>query len=194
MRWVVRIVAALVVIAALGFIGIAVLIASYSQQSDDGQADAAVVLGAAVLRTEPSPVFIERLRHAAELYKAGAVKKIVVSGGLAQGDKFSEAVAGRDWLVGQGVPTENVLLEDQSHTTFQNLQNVKPILSSNSLGRVLIVSDPLHMKRAMTIALADGIDAHPSPTPTTRFRSWTTELPMLANETWLLIGYWLLRA
>ncbi len=194
MRWLVRIGAALVIIAVLGFIGVAVLVASYSQQSDDGSADAAIVLGAAVLRTEPSPVFTERLRHAAELYKAGAVNKIVVSGGLAQGDKFSEAVAGRDWLVAQGIPTGDVLLEDQSHTTFQNLQNVKPILAANGFSRVLIVSDPLHMKRAMTIALADGIDAYPSPTPTTRFRSWNTELPMLANETWLLIGYWLLRA
>lgn len=194
MRWLLRIAGVVVGLAVVGFIGIAVTVASYGEQSDDGRADAAVVLGAAVLRTEPSPVFIERLRHAAELYKAGAVKKIVVSGGLAQGDKLSEAVAGRDWLAAQGVPTGDVLLEDQSHTTFQNLQNVKPILAANGLERVLVVSDPLHMKRAMTIALADGIDAHPSPTPTTRFRSWTTEIPMLANETWLLIGYWMLRA
>ena len=194
MRWLLRIVGVVVVVAIIGFIAVAAVVASYSQQSDGGRADAAVVLGAAVLRTEPSPVFAERLRHAAELYKAGAVKKIVVSGGLAQGDKFSEAAAGRDWLVGQGVPSGDVLLEDQSHTTFQNLENVKPILAANGLTRVLIVSDPLHMKRAMTIALADGIDAYPSPTPTTRFRSWNTEIPMLVNETWLLIGYWLLRA
>ncbi len=192
MRWLLRIAAALVVIAALGFIGVAVMVASYSQQSDAGPADAAVVLGAAVLRTEPSPVFEERLRHAAELYKAGMVKKIVVSGGLAQGDKLSEAVAGRDWLAGQGVPVADILTEDQSHTTFQNIENVKPILAANKIGRVLIVSDPLHMKRAMSMALADGLDAHPSPTPTTRFRSWNTELPMLASESWYLIGYWLL--
>lgn len=194
MRWLLRIARVVVGLAIVGFIGLAVIVASYGEQSDDGRADAAVVLGVAVLRTQPSPVFVERLRHAAALYKAGAVKKIVVSGGLAQGDKFSEAVAGRDWLVAQGIPTGDVLLEDQSHTTFQNLQNVKPILAANGLDRVLVVSDPLHMKRAMTIALADGIDAHPSPTPTTRFRNWNTEIPMLANETWLLIGYWVLRA
>ena len=194
MRWLLRIAGVVVVLAIIGFGAVAAAVASYSQQSDNGRADAAVVLGAAVLRTEPSPVFTERLRHAAELYKAGAVKKIVVSGGLAQGDKFSEAAAGRDWLTGQGVPAGDILLEDQSHTTFQNLQNVKPILAANGLERVLVVSDPLHMKRAMTIALADGIDAYPSPTPTTRFRSWNTEIPMLANETWLLIGYWVLRA
>lgn len=194
MRWLLRIAGAVVGLAIIGFIATAVMVGTYARQSDDGRADAAVVLGAAVLRTEPSPVFIERLRHAAELYKAGTVGKIVVSGGLAQGDKFSEAAAGRDWLGAQGVPTGDVLLEDQSHTTFQNLQNVKPILAANGLGRVLIVSDPLHMKRAMTIALADGLDAYPSPTPTTRFRSWGTEVPMLINETWLLIGYWVLRA
>ena len=129
MRWLLRAAGLVVVAAILGFAGLAAIVASYGQQTDPGPADAAVVLGAAVLRTEPSPVFAERLRHAAELYKAGAVRKVVVSGGLAQGDKLSEAVAGRDWLVAQGVPAADILTEDQSHTTFQNLENVKPILA-----------------------------------------------------------------
>jgi uncharacterized SAM-binding protein YcdF (DUF218 family) len=36
---------------------------------------------------------------------------------------------------------------------------------------VLIVSDPLHMRRAVTIARDLGLDAYPSPTPTTRYRT-----------------------
>lgn len=194
MRWLLGIAGAALVLAVIGFAAVAVGVATYSQQSDQDPADAAVVLGAAVLRTEPSPVFVERLRHAAELYKAGTVRTVVVSGGLAPGDKFSEAIAGRDWLLAQGVPAAAILTEEQSHTTFQNLENVKPILAANGIGRVLIVSDPLHMKRAMTIALADGLDAYPSPTPTTRFRTWATEIPMLASESWFLIGYWVLHA
>ena len=72
MRWLLRAAGAAVLLAIIGFCVLAAIIASYGAQTDPGPADAAIVLGAAVLRTEPSPVFAERLRHAAELYKAGA--------------------------------------------------------------------------------------------------------------------------
>ena len=57
MRWLLRIAGVVTLLAIVGFVAIAVTVASYGQQSDNGPADAAVVLGAAVLRTEPSPVF-----------------------------------------------------------------------------------------------------------------------------------------
>jgi uncharacterized SAM-binding protein YcdF (DUF218 family) len=191
MRWLLRIGGAIVLVAVLAFSGIAADIALYSRRSDPGPADAAVVLGAAVLGRVPSPVFAERLRHAVELYKAGTVRKIVVSGGLAPGDALSEAVAGRDWIVAEGVPAADVLTEDQSHTTRQNIANVAPVLAANGLHHVLVVSDPLHMQRAMAMADGDHMDAAPSPTPTTRFQSFGTEAPMLMTETWSLIAYWL---
>jgi uncharacterized SAM-binding protein YcdF (DUF218 family) len=56
---------------------------------------------------------------------------------------------------------------------------------------VLIVSDPLHMRRAMAMAEAEGFDAFPAPTPTTRYRSLGTQLPFLAREVWFIHLHWL---
>jgi uncharacterized SAM-binding protein YcdF (DUF218 family) len=158
----------------------------YSAQS---QADAALVLGAAVIGDRPSPVLIERLRHAEALYKAGDVRKIVVTGGRSPEDDLSEAMASRNWLVGQGVPVVDVVLEDQSRTTLENFALAKPVLERAGIKTVLIVSDPLHMRRAMLIAQRYGIAASSSPTPTSRYRSWDTIVPFLAREVWFMGQY-----
>jgi uncharacterized SAM-binding protein YcdF (DUF218 family) len=153
------------------------------------KADAALVLGAAVLEDRPSPVLAERLRHAQELYRTGDVGKIVVTGGRSPEDDLSEAAASRDWLVAEGVPASDIILEDQSRTTLENFSLAKPMLKQAGIKNVLIVSDPLHMRRAMLIAKRNGIAAASSPTPTTRYRSWDTTLPFLAREVWFMGRY-----
>ena len=55
----------------------------------------------------------------------------------------------------------------------------------------LIVSDPLHMRRAMEMAEALGIEARPSATPTTRYQSWTTQAPFLLREIYFIHHFWL---
>jgi uncharacterized SAM-binding protein YcdF (DUF218 family) len=161
----------------------------YGYQSDPAPADAALVLGAAVSNDHPTPVFEERIRHAVDLYNAGQVKVLVMSGGRDPHDKLSEAVAARDWAVAQGVPASAILLEDQSRTTLQNMRFTRQLLSAHNIGRVLVVSDPLHMKRAVDMARDNGLDAYPSPTPTSRYRSLGTQVPMLINEAWFYLLY-----
>ncbi len=53
----------------------------------------------------------------------------------------------------------------------------------------IIVSDSLHMKRAMLLAEDAGINAYSSPTPTSRYVSLRTKIPFLARETFYYIGY-----
>ncbi len=53
----------------------------------------------------------------------------------------------------------------------------------------IIVSDPLHMKRAMLMAEDLGMTAYPSPTPTTRYRSWRTQFGFWARETFFYLVY-----
>ena len=79
-----------------GVVSLAIDIAVFSGQSDSAPADAAVVLGAAVDDDVPSPVFEERLRHAATLFGSGRVDWIVVTGGVGQGDTLAESEGGRD--------------------------------------------------------------------------------------------------
>lgn len=152
-------------------------------------ADAALVLGAAVLGDEPSPVLVERLRHAQQLFEGGEVRAIVVTGGRSPEDELSEAEASRDWLVAQGVPAAAIVLEITSRTTIENLLLAQPILHEHQFDTVLVVSDPLHMRRAMLIADRVGIAAASSPTQTSRYRSWGTTLPFLGRETWFMAQY-----
>jgi len=174
-------------VLVVGAAGIDVL--RYAWTSDNGPADAAVVLGAAVPSTGPSPVFAERINHAVALYRAGSVKFIIMTGGKGPGERVAEAEAARDQAIAAGVPADAILVETQSRDTQQNLANVKPIVDAHGLGRLLIVSDPLHMARAMQMAAAAGLDAAPSPTPTTRFRTLASQLPMLIRETYFNLHY-----
>ena len=184
-----RAILVVMVLALLVAGGMAVDIWRYGGVVSDTPADAALVLGAAVLGVEPSPVLIERLRHAQELFEAGTVRAIVVTGGLSPEDELTEAEASRNWLVTHGVPTDAIVLENASRTTIENLQFARLVLAARKLETVLLVSDPLHMRRAMMIADRMDIVAAPSPTQTSRYESWGTTLPFLTREVWFMAQY-----
>jgi uncharacterized SAM-binding protein YcdF (DUF218 family) len=69
------------------------------------------------------------------------------------------------------------------------LREAKKILDRQGLGTALIVSDPLHMKRAVMVGRDLGIDAHASPTPTTRYKSWHSKLRFLLREIYFYTTY-----
>lgn len=161
----------------------------YGGRTSAEKADAAVVLGAAVWTRRPSPVFRERINHAVELYKRGRVRKLILTGGRGASDEPAESVAARTYAVQRGVRASDILIENRSHTTYENLAEARRIVAAERMGRVLVVTDPLHMKRAVTMARDLGLDAHPSPTPTTRYRSAGSQLSLLFQETYTYIGY-----
>ena len=150
----------------------------------------AIVLGAAVEIDTPSPVFAARIDHAIDLYQAGAIKGILFTGGRSPEDTLSEAAAARDYAIGEGVPTGDILLEDVSRTTHQNLTGALPVMQAAGASRALIVSDPLHLRRAVIMADDLGIDAKASATPSTRYRSWSTKAPFLLREVYFMHHYW----
>jgi len=116
----------------------------------------ALVLGAAQYDGIPSPVFRARLDAALALYLSGRVGRIVVSGGRAPGDRYSEGVAGCRYLEGRGVPVTALACETESRSTWQNLKRAKPLLDP---GPVWIVTDEPHLPRALLLARRLGIEA-----------------------------------
>jgi uncharacterized SAM-binding protein YcdF (DUF218 family) len=171
----------------VGFL--ALRIYTYGNNVADVQADAAIVLGAAVWSDEVSPVFRERINHALDLYRHGKVRKIIFTGGQGNRDEPTEAAAAREYAVRNGIPEDDILIEEDSHTTYENVIYAKRLADSNGVKKVLIVSDPLHMKRAVAMARDIGLEAYPSPTPTTRYQGWRSQLGSLAHETYYYIGY-----
>ncbi len=182
----------ILVIAAFVFIAYIVCsIALFSTVDQKKTADAAIILGAAAWYKRPSPVFEERIRHGLWLYEKGYVRKLILTGGKSKNAPFSEAYVARRYALQHDIPESDILIEEESLTTRENLINAKAIMENNGLKTALIVSDPMHMKRAMQIAGDIGITAWSSPTPTTRYESFRAKISFLIQETWHMIGYFI---
>jgi uncharacterized SAM-binding protein YcdF (DUF218 family) len=162
---------------------------SFSLISSYAPADAAVVLGATVYRDRPSPVFRERINHAINLYRQGIVENIIFTGGLAGNDRLSESEAAREYALAQGVPAERIFIETESYSTCLNLQGAKRIIEENGMDQVLLVSDPLHMRRTMWLAERIGLKALSSPTPTSRYQSFDRKAGFLVREVYSYGSY-----
>ena len=171
----------------------ALRIYTYGNVVSDGPADAAVVLGAAVWGEAVSPVFRERINHGIELYRRGRVRKLIFTGGRGNRGEPTEASAARSYALQGGVPAEDILIEEESHTTYENVLYAKRLADAAGARRVLIVSDPLHMRRAVSMAEDVGLAAEPSPTPSTRYRGLKSQAALLAHETYYYISYLLRR-
>ncbi len=141
----------------------------------------------------PSPVFEERIRHAIALHKAGQIRAVIFTGGRSEGDELAEAEAARNYALGQGVPEQDMFVETASANTFEKLAFAKVIADKAGFRRLLLVSDPLHMKRVLTIAADLGMDAHPSPTTSSKYTGLRAQLVFLARETYFCTTYLLRR-
>ena len=162
---------------------------SYASVFSDSPSDAAIILGAAIWNDKPSPVFKARIDHGINLHKQGKVKTLVFTGGVGAGEVYAESEVAKQFAMSQGIAAENILIETRSQITFENLTESKLLLDANNIDTVLLVSDPLHMKRAMTMAQGLNINAASSPTPMSLYKSWRTKSGFLAREVFYYIGY-----
>ncbi|HEV8187521.1 MAG TPA: YdcF family protein [Pyrinomonadaceae bacterium] len=194
MRKIAKIFLLITFILVLVFGVLASRIYSFGNTRSDESADAAIVLGAAVWSSGVSPVFRERINHGIELYQKGKVRKLIFTGGQGNPGEPTESSAARDYALQSGVPLQDILIEQKSHTTYENILYAKQVAYGNGIRKVLIVSDPLHMKRAVLMAHDVGLEAEPSPTPSTRYQGLRSQLGLLAHETYYYIGYLIRRS
>ncbi|MXO90104.1 YdcF family protein [Pontixanthobacter aquaemixtae] len=178
-------------ILSLWLAGVGGWIGQGPEESPSDTADVAIVLGAAVDGDEPSPVFRERINHAIALYRQGRVGRIVFTGGRGPSERLAESRVAHDYAIAQGVAEANILTEEQSATTRQNLVQAEAVMQSQDLDTALVVSDPLHLRRAMLMADSLDMDAKASATTTTRYQSVSTQLPFLLREVYFIHHFWL---
>ena len=173
-------------------------VASYivwvGERDQAAAADAIIVLGAAAYDARPSPVFEERIRHGIDLYQRGLAPRIIFTGGYGSGigptgaggygsgARFAESQVAQRYALRRDVPAQAILIETRSRTTRQNLQQAAALMGENRMRRAIIVSDPLHMARALRLARELQIEALGSSTPTSRFRSFGTRWRFLLQE------------
>jgi uncharacterized SAM-binding protein YcdF (DUF218 family) len=188
--WVFRLAAGAVLVLAVIVGGTAFRVWQVARVDESRPVDAVVVLGAAQYGGEPSSIFAARLRHAEALFTDGVAPRIVTTGGARSGDAYTEAEAGRRYLIDRGVPPEAVLAVGEGYDTLGSLQAVAASARREGWDSALIVSDPWHSLRARTMARDSGLEAWSSPTrtgPVVQTRE--TQLRYIVRETAALLYY-----
>ena len=138
----------LVGILSFGVLFGAVLSGSYDQIK--GNPRIMVILGCQVKPWGPSILLQDRLDKALEYLEDNPDLVVVVSGGQGPDEPVPEAQAMAEYLVEHGVSKEQIILEDQSYNTMQNLS--RSVMLLDKLGYddqegVVVVSNGFHLTR-----------------------------------------------
>ena len=143
-------------------------------------ADVAVVLGAKVRPDGvPSQRLRDRLQRGLDLWRAGTVSHLLVSGGLgAEGHDEAHVMA--EWLIARGVPPERVLRDPDGWTTWHTARNAGPLLRERGLDSVLVVSTYYHLPRTALAFRRAGLP--PAGTARARFRPGPRDLYAIPRE------------
>jgi uncharacterized SAM-binding protein YcdF (DUF218 family) len=189
-RIAVKIVAAVVLLVVLLLAGTASRVWWFARQDDTRSSDVIVVLGAAQFDGRPSSIFTARLVHARDLWKDDVAPRIVTVGGNREGDRFTEASAGKLWLTQHGVPAARITAVGTGNDTLQSVDAVQQAMQKRGWSTAVVVTDPWHALRTRAMASDQGIDAVMSPTrqgPAVRQRS--TEFRYIVRETLAYLYY-----
>ena len=125
--------------------------------------DVIVVLGAAQLDGRPGEVLQARLDEAKRIYDLGLAPRIITVGAGAPGDRTTEAASGKYWLTTNGIKSKNVTALEVGRDTWVSTENYVKFMKLKEMKDVIIVTDPFHCRRAMTMANDLGVTATCSP-------------------------------
>jgi SanA protein len=151
--------AALLAFVFLVKVVFAVVSIPYTYDTIEEVPEAQVVLipGAAVLRNGGlSPVFKARVDVAMDLYRAGKVDKILVSGDNST-VSHNEVNPVRNYLLEKGIPPEDIFLDHAGFDTYSSMYRARDIFGVESM---VISTQSFHLPRAVVIARALGVPAY----------------------------------
>jgi uncharacterized SAM-binding protein YcdF (DUF218 family) len=127
-------------------------------------ADAIAVFGAAEYGGRPSPVLHARLDHAVDLYREQIAPLVITLGGGSDLDSgMTEGGVGRDYLLANGVPYEQIIAETRSVDTEQQVARLAEIARARNLKRIVVVSDGTHLFRIKKLCEDAGLEVYTSP-------------------------------
>ena len=136
-----------------------------------------IVLGAGIRGDQPSRMLADRLRAAAHYLEKNPDSVCIVSGGQGADEAYTEAFVMQQYLLGLGIDSSRILVEDQSRNTFENIQFSKAIIEEQGLNPTVVIStQEFHQYRGQTMAKTAGL---------TEVGPCTSRTPA-----YLLLGYW----
>ncbi|WP_370150115.1 vancomycin high temperature exclusion protein [Streptacidiphilus sp. EB129] len=116
----------------------------------------AVVFGAGLDHGRPTPYLAHRLDAALALYRRGAVQEFLVTGDNGHVG-YDEPDAMRDYLLQHGVPSDRVVRDYAGFDTWDSCARAARIFG---VRRATLVTQGFHIRRALALCRAAGIDAY----------------------------------
>jgi len=158
MRWLTITITA-TIISILGF---SFFLAAYGRRNTaDFTEDVVIVLGGGIRDGEVRPTLQRRLDQAIAYHHQNPAAIIIVTGGTGYGEAISEAEAMARYLIDNGVPAAQILLEDAAYSTYTNMSYTRDVINAHFTHpiRAVIVTSNFHMFRSARFAYMHGIEA-----------------------------------
>lgn len=98
-----------------------------------------------------------RVDEASKLYKNGLVEKLIVSGGIGYTNadrKTPEALKMQEYLIKDGIPKNDIIMECQARSSFENIKYSLEIIRENNIlnnTRLALITSDFHLKRCMAM-------------------------------------------
>ena len=140
--------------AVLAFGVLLGIVLTGSRDSVRGDPRIMIILGCQVKPWGPSILLQDRLDKALEYFEAHPDTDIVTSGAQGADEPSTEAAAMRDYLVERGVPAEQILLEERSTNTLENIRYSLDVLAEHGYdvtADIAVVSNGFHLARVRMI-------------------------------------------
>ncbi|MFF9847808.1 SanA/YdcF family protein [Streptomyces litmocidini] len=118
--------------------------------------DVAVVFGAGLWKGRPTPYLAHRLDAAAELYRTGKVKVLLVTGDNSR-TAYDEPSAMRAYLIARGVPGKQVVSDYAGFDTWDSCVRARKVFG---VDRAVLVTQDFHIKRAVALCGRAGLDVY----------------------------------
>ncbi|GHF34791.1 membrane protein [Streptomyces mashuensis] len=135
---------------------------------DVPSAPVAIVFGAGLWDGEPSPYLAHRLDAAARLYRAGKVRVVLVTGDNSRTD-YDEPDAMRAYLTKHGVPGDRIVSDFAGFDTWDSCARARRVFG---VRQAVLVSQGFHIRRALALCGAAGIEAYGVGVPAVHDVTW----------------------
>ncbi|MGV8983317.1 YdcF family protein [Clostridium sp.] len=132
------------------------------------KSDYLMILGAGLRGEVPSTALYQRLYASLEYIEINPGVKIVVSGGKGSGESITEAEAMKRFLVKHGVAGAQIIKEEKSTDTLENMKFTAEVLKKLDKSEnieITIVTNNFHMFRAKFLAQRQGLKVYGYPAP-----------------------------
>jgi uncharacterized SAM-binding protein YcdF (DUF218 family) len=154
--------------------------------------DAVIVLGCGIKGEEVSRLLKYRLEMALDYHKRNPEAIIFVSGGKGAGEDIPEALAMERWLTARGVPSSQIIREEYSYSTYENIQNTKRLLEDAGLlggdAKLALITSEFHIYRGEWFANAAGLSVRHLHAPS----SWYSVPVNFARECAAVVKMWVI--